>query len=201
VLATAGCSTQKPGVNTSVKTANSTTTSSTMSTSSVSSTTSSLNSETTTSNNSSDKSSSNVKSSSADVSSSIIYKNSQYGFTFTLPSSWSGYKIVKTSWQGNSINSTGAEKIVETGPILSIRSPQWTSKNPRQDIPIMIYTLKQWDMLQQEKFSVSAAPIPPSEIGHNSKFVFAIPARYNFAFLPGYQEVETILNNHPLQTF
>jgi len=47
-------------------------------------------------------------------------------------------------------------------------------------------------------FSVSAAPIGPSKLGSNFKYVFALPARYNFAFPIGFEEVEEILNNNPL---
>ncbi|MDP1086626.1 hypothetical protein Q6245_30140, partial [Klebsiella pneumoniae] len=69
-------------------------------------------------------------------------------------------------------------------PMISIRHPDWTSQNPRQDIPIMIFTLAQWNMLQQDEFHIGAAPINPSELGRNTSYVFARPARYNYAFPP-----------------
>jgi hypothetical protein len=125
-----------------------------------------------------------------------IYKNPQYGFTFTLTDTWQGYTIVSEKWEGLGI---GSEEIVATGPEISIRHPQWTKDNPRQDIPIMIFTLAQWQDLQQEKFHIGAAPMGPSELGRNDKYVFALPARYNYAFPTGYEEVEDILSNHPLQ--
>jgi hypothetical protein len=127
---------------------------------------------------------------------SIIYENTQYGFRFTLPASWKGYTIVTSRWEGTSIQSGNT---VETGPIISIRHPLWTAQNPRQDIPIMVFTLAQWSALQREDFHIGAAPIGPSELGRNAKYVFALPARYNFAFLPGYEEVEKILDGKPLQ--
>ena len=140
---------------------------------------------------------SDTKSSSpAAVSSSIIYKNNQYGFNFTLPKSWQGFSIINGSWEGYD---TATGKVTETGPMISIRHPQWTSKNPRQDIPIFVFTLDQWNLLQQEKFHIGAAPVGPSELGRNNKYVFALPARYNYAFPTGYQEVEQILKGHPLQ--
>lgn len=126
----------------------------------------------------------------------IVYQNTQYGFSFTLPSSWQGYSIVTGTWEGNNVASG---KVTETGPMLSIRHPQWTAQNPRQDIPILVLTIEQWNSLQKETFHIGAAPIPPSELGRNSKYVFALPARYNYAFPTGYQEVETILAGHPLQ--
>lgn len=125
-----------------------------------------------------------------------IYQNTQYGFSFNLPKSWKGYKIVTDKWIGYDVKSG---KISETGPMISIRHPLWTAKKPRQDIPIMVFTLSQWNSLQQEKFHIGAAPIGPSELGRNSRYVFALPARYNYAFLTGYKEVENILIGKPLQ--
>ncbi|MEN6459918.1 MAG: YjgB family protein [Syntrophomonas sp.] len=126
----------------------------------------------------------------------IVYKNTQHGFNFTLPVSWQGYSIITGRWDGND---AASGKISETGPVISIRHPQWSSKKPRQDIPIMIFTLDQWKSLQQGKFHIGAAPIGPSKLGSNGSYVFALPARYNYAFPTGYEEVEKILKNHPLQ--
>ena len=113
-----------------------------------------------------------------------------------MPESWKGYTIVTDEWEGLAI---GGSKAIETGPLIYIRHPKWTSANPRQDIPTMIFTLSQWDSLQQDKFHIGAAPIGPSELGRNSRYVFALPARYNYAFLTGWEEVENILNSNPLQ--
>jgi hypothetical protein len=65
----------------------------------------------------------------------------------------------------------------------------------------MIFTLAQWNLLQQDKFHIGAAPIGPRELGRNSSYVFALPARYNFAFPDGYKEVEAILDRKTLQPF
>ncbi|MEQ8196610.1 MAG: hypothetical protein ABRQ27_01135 [Clostridiaceae bacterium] len=131
-------------------------------------------------------------------SNSVIYRNSQYGFNFTLPSSWSGYTIVDGKWEGLEVGN--GDNIIETGPIINIRHPKWTTANPRQDIPIMVFTIAQWNSMQQDKFHIGAAPINPSELGRNSKYVFALPARYNYAFPTGFEEVEEILKNKPLTT-
>lgn len=130
----------------------------------------------------------------------IEYKNTQYGFTFSLPLTWQGYSIAGDKWEGEALVQ-GSDIVVEKGPIMLIRHPKWTSANPRQDIPIMIFTIVQWDLLQKEKFHIGAAPIGPTELGRNSKYVFALPARYNVAFLPGFEEVEEILENNPLKAF
>ena len=138
---------------------------------------------------------------SSDASNSIVYENTQYGFNFLLPYSWKEYKILTETWEGMGIEGPQSGKIVETGPLITIRHPQWTIQNPRQDIPILIFTLSQWNSLQQEEFHIGAAPVGPSELGRNSSYVFALPARYNYAFPTGYQEVEEILQNKPLHPF
>ena len=85
-----------------------------------------------------------------------MYRNTQYGFSFLLPVSWKGYSIVTGKWEGLAI---GDGKTVETGPMISIRHPQLTPENRRQDIPVMIFSLEQWNLLQQGKFHIGAAPI------------------------------------------
>ena len=132
---------------------------------------------------------------------SIEYNNESYGFTFTLPKSWTNYSIINGKWTGNYFNTDGSQSTkVEEGPLISIRHPGWTKDIPRQDIPIMVFTNAQWSLLQQDKIHIGAAPINPSELGHNANYVFALPARYNFAFPVGFEEVEAILKTNPLQT-
>ncbi|WP_366924904.1 hypothetical protein MFMK1_001567 [Metallumcola ferriviriculae] len=128
---------------------------------------------------------------------SLVYRNTEYGFSFDLPASWKGYSIITDKWEGLAI---GGNQTVETGPMISIRHPLWTSENKRQDIPVMIFTLDQWNSLQQDEFHIGAAPIRPSELGRNNGYVFALPARYNYAFPTGYEEVDQIFNNKPLKT-
>jgi hypothetical protein len=129
----------------------------------------------------------------------VVYYNTQYGFSFALPDSWQDFSIVDSRWEGLAVSGDQAGKIVEEGPELAIRHPLWTAENPRQDIPILIFTLEQWDALQKETFHIGAAPIGPSELGRNTRYVFALPARYNFAYPAGYEEVETILKGQPLK--
>jgi hypothetical protein len=130
---------------------------------------------------------------------SVVYKNAQYGSTFALPASWNGYKVLNEKWEGLSLEEDHQGEVPETGPIVIIRHPEWTSAKPRQDIPVMVFTTDQWNSLQQEKFHIGAAPIDPSELGRNASYVFALPARYNFAFLTGYEEVEDILKSNSLK--
>jgi len=130
----------------------------------------------------------------------INYQNTQYGFNFTLPASWSGYTIVNSEWVGN-VSGPQGDTPTEKGPIISIRNPLWTAAVPRQDIPIMVFAIKQWTSLQNDDFHIGAAPIGPSELGRNNTYVFALPARYNFAYPVGYEEVDTILQGKPLNAF
>lgn len=130
---------------------------------------------------------------------SLVYNNIQYGFDFLLPFEWKGYSIISQNWNGTMIDAQTNQSV--EGPEILIRHPLWTSLNPRQDIPIMIFTISQWNLIQQERLSVGAAPIPPSELGRNVNYVFAIPARYNFAFPVGFEEVEQIIANNPLHAF
>lgn len=130
---------------------------------------------------------------------SIVYRNTQYGFTFKLPLSWKGYTIVIESWEGWPIDGSPDQRVY--GPKILIRHPLWTEDNLRQDIPIMIFTYAEWDLIQKGKLSLGAAPIGPAELGRNTKYVFALPARYNYAFPTGFEEVENILLGNPLRAF
>ena len=133
-------------------------------------------------------------------SSSMIYENAEYGFTFLLPAGWKGYTLAKDKWEGTLINNSGIRRS-ESGQIINIRHPLWTEENKRQDIPVMIFTAEQWELVKNEKMSVGAAPITPKELGRNNKYIFALPARYNFAFLTGYEEVDKIIEDGKLKPF
>jgi len=127
----------------------------------------------------------------------IEYINNQYGFSFSLPQDWKNFSTVTTTWEGEAIGPQGNYP-VEHGPIISLRNPNWTAQNPYQDIPIMVFTLTQWDAMQRDEFHIGAAPVNPSELGRNEQYVFALPARYNYAFPTGWEEVQSILDGHPL---
>jgi hypothetical protein len=126
----------------------------------------------------------------------IEYHNSDYGFSFTLPASWKRYSIITDEWQGYTYNGQN-EVIVEKGPIISVRHPLWKSEKPRQDIPIWVFTINQWNSFQQNQYNISAGGIT-TELGRNKKYVFALYSLYNFAELPGFEEVITIFEGNPL---
>ena len=50
-----------------------------------------------------------------------------------------------------------AETGEEHGPIIFIRHPQWTARNPHLDIPIMVFTRSQWHDAVEEQ---STTPTP-----------------------------------------
>ncbi|KAF1085700.1 hypothetical protein SPSYN_01846 [Sporotomaculum syntrophicum] len=139
-----------------------------------------------------------VKLGAYEETSTIVYKNIPYGFDFYLPQSWKNYTIITGQWEGFPPGGQVSEAAA-SGPMISIRHPLWTEHNQRQDIPILVFTLDQWNSLQQEKFHIGAAPMGPSELSRNNKYVFALPARYNYAFPTGFEEVENILDGNPLQ--
>jgi bla regulator protein blaR1 len=120
------------------------------------------------------------------------YVNTRYGFRFFLPADWVGYSIIVRE---QSLNQLGDYSTI------IIRHPRWTEEHPRQDIPIMVFTPRQWRMIQRGILNVSAAPFPPSELGRNKRYVFAIPPRYDYAFPDGYLEVEEIMRGNPLKAF
>lgn len=128
----------------------------------------------------------------------IVYKNSQYGFNYDLPADWKGYSIVQTTWQGNAIKTNTAK---QSGPKLLIRNPKWTAKLPYEDIPVLVFTIKQWGSYEAEDFAVSAAPIAASEVDRNNKYVFAMPPRWDFDYSQGYTEAQNIVNSKPLHPF
>jgi len=128
----------------------------------------------------------------------VTYSNADYGFTFSLPDDWKGYSIVQNTWQGNPLTAATAK---ETGPKLLIRNPNWTSALHYEDIPIMIFTLAQWNSYTAGNFAVSAAPIAATELGRNNSFVFALPPRWDFDYSEGYAEAENILSMKPLHPF
>src|SRR5512143_259830 len=131
---------------------------------------------------------------------SVEYHNSEYGFTFSLPPGWKGYSIIVGNWTGTVSDPTRGDVPAQQGPLISIRHPLWSAHEPRQDIPIMVFTRTQWDALCRGEFLVSAAPIAPAELGSNDGYVFALPARYDYASPTGWQEVEQIMAGHPLRT-
>ncbi|MGA8440510.1 MAG: hypothetical protein WB762_25625 [Candidatus Sulfotelmatobacter sp.] len=133
--------------------------------------------------------------SSADPSAQpLLYKNTRYGFSFALPQTWKGYAILTDKWEGGDPEKGS----VEHGAVIFIRHPDWTKEKPRQDIPIMIFTVAQWDSIEHGNLSVSVGSFGPAELGRNRKYVFALAPRSSNSDLTGVEEVNEILKHDPL---
>jgi hypothetical protein len=132
----------------------------------------------------------------------LHYVNNRYSFCFLLPEDWKGYSIVPGQWHGYRNVGPNGEADIAQGPIITIRHPNWTSKEPYQDIPIMVFTPAQWYSVTHPDapgaFLISAAPIGPEELGRNRRYIFALPPRYNYAFPKGWQQVNQIIQSRPL---
>lgn len=126
----------------------------------------------------------------------VVYKNAQYGFNFSLPDNWKDYTVVETTWEGVSV----VGEVMAGGPKFLIRNPKWTASAPYQDLPIMVFTQAQWDLYKNEEFSVSAAPVPATELGANNVYVFALPPRWDFDYSIDYKEAQAIMAGRPLKT-
>lgn len=128
----------------------------------------------------------------------IQYQNTTYGFIFLLPTDWQGFTILQKEWQGIGEQSGNA---VATGTEIIIRNPNWTASDHYEDIPVLVFTVAQWNSYQAGNFSISAAPIPATELNANNKYVFALPPRWDYDYSTGYQEADRIVAEDPLRAF
>ncbi|HSY18535.1 MAG TPA: hypothetical protein VK815_09390 [Candidatus Acidoferrales bacterium] len=126
----------------------------------------------------------------------VHYRNAQYDFTFSLPAGWQGYSVLMQPWDGGDY-SRALDKIVVTehGQAIVLRHPRWQTNDLYQDIPIVVFTHRQWAEEQQGKMwpDIYAGGVI-DELWHNRKYVFAISSRYNAADdVKGRQEAAEII--------
>ena len=109
----------------------------------------------------------------------IRYHNAQYDFKFFLPASWKGYSVLTEQWDEENYSSA-LHKITYTehGQEITFRHPQWKTNDLYQDIPIIVFTRKQWDEGIWPNLYAGGVM---DEMWHNRKYVFAISSRYNAA--------------------
>ena len=124
------------------------------------------------------------------------YYNTKYGFEIKLPKTWKGYTVTTESYP---IQDIASDKNYPPGVQIRLRYPYDTVVTPHADMPIMVFSKENWSLVQQGKISVGAAPVPPSKLGENSVYVLALPARYNYDFAPGWEEVDELV--HTLVAF
>jgi len=130
------------------------------------------------------------------ISTPIVYRNTQYGFCFRLPADWKRYTIVAEKWP-ETVADTQEEESV---PELLIRSPKWTEDDPWQDIPIMVFTRKQWKLGESNDMNWNVAGLRPTEIGRNQSYVFAQPRRWiGFEDARGMDEVQALMLQNPFE--
>jgi hypothetical protein len=113
--------------------------------------------------------------------STITYDNKHFGFKLVLPDKWKKYSVKTT--------------VIKHGWKVRIRNPKWTKAKQYEDIPVLVYPIKQWKKWEANKFKnyPTAAPFGPTERGRNAKYVFATAPRYNYDYKTGWEEVETII--------
>ncbi len=130
----------------------------------------------------------------------VQYRNEQFGLLVELPDNWRGFTTNNQPEDIYDVTGTVTTNngVVATFPTIQIRHPLFTLEKPQQDIPVMVFTVDQWEHIMAEEWFVGAAPIPPTELARNSQYVFALPARYNYAFPEGHEEVEQILATSPV---
>lgn len=137
----------------------------------------------------------------AGASAKTVYPNNLFGFSIILSESWKGYTVnqIKDDIYDVSGKTTDNNGVVDSFQIIELHHPLETAENPREVMPIMIFTPVQWMHIQNGEWSVGAAPIPPSLLGQNSRWIMALPARYNFDYKTGWEEVDQLV--HTLKAF
>lgn len=119
----------------------------------------------------------------------LLYTNDMYGFTVSLPLSWQGYSVAQET------------KKFEDNEYYEVRlvHPQLVKVNSRMDVPVLVAPIQLWNTWYPINDPESgqhpfAAPIPATERGRNLNYVFATAPRYNFSYLPGWEEVDEIVS-------
>jgi hypothetical protein len=109
----------------------------------------------------------------------VLYRNTQYDFTFFLPASWQRYSALVQQWDGQTyLPAVDRGAVVEHGPAIVLRHPQWKPDDRYQDIPVLVFTRRQWNAEHHGKFVIGVGGVD-EEIAHNPHYVFAISSRFN----------------------
>jgi hypothetical protein len=126
------------------------------------------------------------------VEQAVKYQNDTFGFSIELPGNWQGYTVNHIK---EDIYDTGKvtanNGVVDSFQIIELHHPLETAENPREVMPVMVFTPEQWEHIQKEEWSVV--------LGRNSQWIMALPARYNYDFKPGWEEVDQLV--HELNAF
>ena len=129
----------------------------------------------------------------------LRYYNTQSDLAFFLPASWLGYSVMDQQWEGTTYSAAEDKTVVVGhGPMIILRHPQWKASAPYQDIPILVFTRRQWDALNHGKlWPTCYVGGTMDEICHNSQYVFAISSRFNAADgVNGWKEAGNAVNQN-----
>jgi hypothetical protein len=129
------------------------------------------------------------------LNSTLMYRNSDYGLAFSLPATWTGYTVLLKRWESQEYQPTSdRDAVVARGPIVVLRDPRWKSSNPRQDIPILIFTREQWDAHRQEGIFAGGIVY---ELSRNQHYVFGVYSRFNADdSVEGWEEADQIVGQN-----
>ena len=127
------------------------------------------------------------------------YRNEEYGFEIILLDSWAGYSTLTESWNGITLDNNSAKY---EGPKIIIRNPNWSDNEIWQDIPILVFTKYEWQLVEQGNLNISAAPVEPEKLGENEKYIFALPPRWiGFSDALGQNEAREIIKTFKAISF
>lgn len=63
------------------------------------------------------------------------------------------------------------------GPIIILRNPLWKTDDLYQDIPVYVFTRRQWDDMHHGKYDAAGAGGIIEELWHNDQYVFGMHSR------------------------
>ncbi len=109
----------------------------------------------------------------------VVYHNARYDLRFSLPASWRGHGVLVQEWKGQSyFVAVDKSVVIERGPVIVLRHPQWRAEERYQDIPILVFTHGQWEARRKGGFCVGVGGVE-YEVGRTDRYVFAISSRFN----------------------
>ncbi len=133
----------------------------------------------------------------------VQYKNSQYGFVFSMPLTWKGYFVSEEKWKGvNRTGESGGSTV--RGPLIVISRPPEGSENQASRIVIFVLTLKEWNEFSNGEFRMGTARHGLVKVGNNKRYIFAVPESYfdktSFDKTSGdFTEIRQIFEDNPFE--
>jgi hypothetical protein len=107
-----------------------------------------------------------------------------------LPESWEGYTVVTDTGKDKRVDGNG--DVVLNGPKLLIRSPEWNVRYADAGYPDSDFHTGGVGSGTAGTACRLRRADPAQRARRNSKYVFALPARYNFAISARWEELQSI---------